>query len=77
MVLLIGLDFGWFQDKWTFWFFLWITDQSKTFRLSDGSFNRFGFQTVSDNWILTGFALDTGSKITCEVVRRYFLQVWI
>ena len=45
-----------------FWFFLWITDQSKTFRLSDGSFNRFGFQTVSDNWILTGFALDTGSK---------------
>jgi len=45
-----------------FWFFLWITDQSKTFRLSDGSFNRFGFRMVSDNWILTGFALDTGSK---------------
>jgi hypothetical protein len=53
----------WLLDNWIIvWFFLWIPDQSKTFRLSDGSFNRFGFQTVLDNWMFSGFSLDTGSK---------------
>jgi hypothetical protein len=55
MVLLIGLDFGWFQDKWIFWFFLWITDQSKTLRLSVVLLIGLDFGWFQDKWIFFGF----------------------
>lgn len=52
----------WLLDIWIIvWFFLWIPDQSKTFRLSDGSFDRFGFRMVSGQMDFLVFSLDNRS----------------
>jgi hypothetical protein len=47
MVLLIGLDFGWFQDKWISVGFSLDNRSIKNVLDVNGSFDRFGFRTVS------------------------------
>ena len=63
----------WLLDNWIIvWFFLWIPDQSKTFRLSDGSFNRFGFRMVSGQMDFLVFSLDNRSIKNVKVVSGSF-----